>query len=457
MKLRSLIPLCLAGACLSLAAADASPKAASAKLCTTCHTTDPGNFRGNFDNLALKSSSFQVRIDDRFEVFRFDQASLKVVTPEPAADVAAALRSIAKGHEVRVQYLEKAGEKVAVLVVAKPPVRVAAGDAIGLEELEKLVALGPDQGNYFLVDCRPTARFMEGAIPTAVNLPFPAFDKNVDKLPADKHKLIIYYCSGKTCNMSPGSLQKVRALGYTHAKVFVDGMPGWARKHEGVLSPPSLKAAYLDSQTPLVLLDVRPVAAASKGFIQGSVTADPTGMAALLKTFPAARLKPPVVVVDETGGEGAQAFARDLVQAGYTGVNVLTGGFRAWQAAALPVATGTLGTKVVFTPRPRPGSVSPDEFTRIASLAPTLRGVVILDVRNPDETQHGTIKGALTIPEPQLMARLSELPKDKRILCHCSGGVRAELAYHLLKDLGYDIQFLAGEITILESGEFLLD
>ena len=187
------------------------------------------------------------------------------------------------------------------------------------------------------------------------------------------------------------------------------------------------------------------------------MTADPAGMAALLKTFPAARLKPPVVVVDETGGEGAQAFARDLVQAGYTGVNVLTGGFRAWQAAALPVATGMLGAKVVFTPRPRPGSVSPDEFTRIASLAPTLRGVVILDVRNPDETQHGTIKGALTIPEPQLMARLSELPKDKRILCHCSGGVRAELAYHLLKDLGYDIQFLAGEITILESGEFLLD
>jgi len=457
MKLRSLIPLSLAAACISLGAADAPPKPASAKICTTCHTTDPGNLRGNFDNLALKSSSFQLRIDERFEVLRFDKASLKVITPEPAGDVEAALKSIAKGHEVRVQYLEKDGEKTAVMVVAKPPVKVAAKDTVTLEDVQKLVAQGPEKGNYFLVDCRPAPRFMEGAIPTAVNLPFPAFDKNVDKLPADKNKLIIYYCSGRTCNMSPGSLQKVRALGYTNAKVFVDGMPAWARKNMGVLGPASLKAAYFDTQTPLVILDVRPEALARKGFIKGAVAADPARMTDLLKTFPAAKLKPPVVVVDETGGETAMAVAMDMVKAGYAGVNVLTGGFKAWQAAVLPVETGTLASRAVFVPKPRPGSISSDEFTKVALMAPALRNAVILDVRNPDETKSGIIKGALTIPEPQLLARLAELPKDKRILCHCSTGIRAELAYHLLKDMGYDAQFLPGEITIIDTGEFTID
>lgn len=451
--------LLLAAACLpALLSADApAPRPASAKICTTCHTTAPDNLRGHFDNLALKNNTFQLKVDERTEVLRFDKATVKVVTPEPAADVDAAFKGIAKGHEVRVQYTEKDGVKTAVVVAVKPPVKLAANETIGLDEVQKLVAMGPEKGKYFLFDSRPAPRFMEGAIPTAVNLPFPAFDKHADKLPADKAALVIFYCSGKTCNMSPGSLAKAKKLGYTNAKVFVDGMPAWTKKAYGVLSPASLKAAYLDTQTPLVILDARPAPEAAKGFIKGAVAVDPAKVADLLKAFPSAKLKPPVVVVDETGGASARAVAADLVKAGYVGVNVLTGGFKAWQAAALPVETGALAAQATFVPKPRPGSVAPAEFTRIAEAAPAERGAVILDVRNPDETKNGVIKGALTIPEPQLLARLSELPKDKAILCHCSTGIRAELAYHLLKEKGYSVRFLPTEITIIDTGDFTLE
>jgi len=455
---RAIHPLLLAACGTLLVAAPEGPaKPASAKICTTCHTTTADNLRGHFDNLALRNNSFQLRIDERTEVLRFDKAALKVVTPEPAANAEAGLKSIAKGHEVRVQFTEKDGVKTAVAVFAKPPVKLAANETIGLDEIQKLVALGPEKGKYFLFDSRPTPRFMEGAIPTAVNLPFPAFDKNVDKLPADKGALVVFYCSGKTCNMSPGSLAKAKKLGYTNAKVFVDGMPAWTKKAYGVLSPASLKAAFLDTQTPLVILDARPAAEASKGFIKGAVAADPAKMADLLKTFPSARLKPPVVVVDGSGSEAARAVASDLVKAGYVGVNVLTGGFKAWQSAALPVETGPLAARATFVPKPRPGSISPTEFSKLAELAPATRGAVILDVRNPDETKNGIIKGALTIPEPQLLARLSELPKGQPVICHCSTGIRAELAYHLLKEKGYDVRFLPTEITIIDSGEFTID
>lgn len=447
----------LAAASCLMAGEPAAPKPASAKICTTCHTTAADNLRGTFDNLVLKNASFQVKIDERTEVLRFDKATLKVVTPEPAADAEAALKSIAKGHEVRVQFTEQDGVKTAVAVFAKPPVKLAANETITFDELQKLVVLGPEKGHYFLFDSRPAPRFMEGAIPTAVNLPFPAFDKNVAKLPADKGALVIFYCSGKTCNMSPGSLAKAKKLGYTNAKVFVDGMPAWTRKAYGVLSPASLKAAYLDPQTPLVILDARPAAVASQGFIKGAVAADPAKTADLLKTLPSAKLKPPVVVVDETGGDAAKAVASDLVRAGYVGVNILTGGFKAWQAAAMPVETGALAARATFVPRPRPGAIAPADFIKIAELAPAQRGVVILDVRNPDETKNGVIKGALTIPEPQLMARLAEVPKGLKVVCHCSSGIRAELAYHLLKEKGYDVQFLPTEITIIDSGEFTLD
>ena len=447
----------LAAAC-ALAAADApAPKPASAKICTNCHTTAADNLRGHFDNLALQNHSFQLKIDERTEVLRFDKASLKVVTPEPSATPEAALKSIAKGHEVRVQFTEKDGVKTAVAVFAKPPVKLAANETVSLDEVQKLVAMGPEKGKYFLFDSRPAPRFMEGAIPTAVNLPFPAFDQNVDKLPADKGALVIFYCSGKTCNMSPGSLAKAKKLGYTNAKVFIDGMPAWTKKAYGVLSPAAMKAAFLDTQTPLVILDARPAAEASKGFIRGAVAAEPAKRVDLLKSFPSARLKPPVVVVDRTGGEAAKAVAMDLVKAGYVGVNVLTGGFQAWQAAAMPVETGALAVKATFVPKPRPGSISPAEFTKVAERVPAERGAVILDVRNPDETKNGAIKGALTIPEPQLLARLSEIPKGQPVICHCSTGIRAELAYHLLKEKGYDARFLPTEITIIDSGEFTID
>ena len=161
--------------------------------------------------------------------------------------------------------------------------------------------------------------------------------------------------------------------------------------------------------------------------------------------------------MDATGGEAARAVATELVKAGYVGVNVLTGGFKAWQAAALPMDTGALAAQAVFEPKPGPGSISPTDFAKIAEVSIAGRGAVILDVRNADETRNGSIKGALLNPEPQLLARLSEIPRDKRILCHCSTGIRAELAYHLLKEKGYDVRFLPTEITIIDTGEFTID
>ena len=85
------------------------------------------------------------------------------------------------------------------------------------------------------------------------------------------------------------------------------------------------------------------------------------------------------------------------------------------------------------------------------------RAALILDVRNADETKNGVIKGALVIPEPQLLARLSEVPRDRPVICHCSTGIRAELAYHLLKEKGYEVRFLPTEITIIDTGDFTID
>ena len=46
------------------------------------------------------------------------------------------------------------------------------------------------------------------------------------------------------------------------------------------------------------------------------------------------------------------------------------------------------------------------------------------------------------------------MPKDKRIVAHCSTGVRAEMAYHKLKDKGYKVAFLNADVAIKKSGSF---
>ena len=50
-----------------------------------------------------------------------------------------------------------------------------------------------------LVDSRPARKkYDKGHIPTAINIPDMYFDKQKDKLPAEKDKLLVFYCEGPT-------------------------------------------------------------------------------------------------------------------------------------------------------------------------------------------------------------------------------------------------------------------
>jgi len=181
------------------APAPAAPQArpTMAKICSNCHTPEPGSLRGNFDSVAYKTQSIQIKIDEVTEILKFDKTALKVANVK-GENAQEPLRDIKKGKEVRIEYAEKDGKKFATLVAAKPPIKVAPEKLLSTVDVEKLVAQGPEKGKYMLIDARPLPRFQEGSIPTAVNIPFPAFDKMKDKLPADKAALIVYYCAGVT-------------------------------------------------------------------------------------------------------------------------------------------------------------------------------------------------------------------------------------------------------------------
>jgi len=442
------------GAALLATAASAAEKPVIAKICTNCHQPQAGSLRGYFDNVAFKSKSIQLRMDDTVEIVAFDPATLEVLEgtrKEPAEY----LRQVKKQHEIRIAYAEKDGHKVATAVSLKQPMKVPAEMIMTTAELEKLVAAGPEKGSYTLIDSRPPPRFQEGFIPTAGNLPYPSFDKLVDKLPADKGRLLIFYCAGPTCSMSPKSADKAKALGYTNVRVYHEGMPAWSKGHHSLLAAPHLKEAWFDKEIPVVLLDVRQAAEAEAGFIQGAVTMPLGSLAKGMKALPPADKKPPLIVYDGGNGGDAEQAAAKIIAAGHSNVKVLAGGFESWKAAGYPVASGKLGAKIAWAPKPRPGEIAWDAFASLAKRIPT--DTIILDVRNDDEAQSGMIHGAKQIPAEDLEKRLADLPREKRIVAHCSTGVRGEMAYHLLKEKGYEkVAFLNANVAIDNRGKFTL-
>jgi rhodanese-related sulfurtransferase len=68
----------------------------------------------------------------------------------------------------------------------------------------------------------------------------------------------------------------------------------------------------------------------------------------------------------------------------------------------------------------------------------------LLDVRNPEEYQAGSIPNAVNIPLGQLRKRLGELPKDREIIVHCQSGQRSYFAARFLMQEGFIVRNLTG-------------
>jgi rhodanese-related sulfurtransferase len=432
------------------ALAQAASKATMPKVCMNCHKPAPGEVSGYFDNVAFKSQAIQLAIDDAKEIVRFDPKALKVIdadAPKPVEH----LREVRKGHETKVSVVEKDGQKWATEVRFKGPVKVAREHLVDYAFVRKLVEQG--SGNFALIDSRPLPRFQQGTIPGAINVPYPAWDKVVNRLPADKSATLVFFCQGVTCQMSPLSQRKAIALGYANTRVYHEGVPEWQTKDYLITRPEFVKEAYVDKDIPAVILDVRSADEAKSGHIKGAVGLPPASVKSQLKAFPAAKLQAPIIVYDGRGGADAIAVARMLIKAGQSNVQVMAGGLLGWQSAGYAIESGVPAlTRVAYAPKPRPGSIPIDEFTRLAKATPA--DVLILDVRNQDEANAGMIKGAVLIPDEDLLARIGELPKDKRIIAHCSTGIRAEMAHHKLKGAGFKSGFLNEEIAVARDGSF---
>ncbi len=69
----------------------------------------------------------------------------------------------------------------------------------------------------------------------------------------------------------------------------------------------------------------------------------------------------------------------------------------------------------------------------------TKSGLILLDVREPEEHAKDSISGSVNIPRGLLEMKIEDVCSnlDQPILIHCAGGGRAALATKSLQDMGY--------------------
>ncbi|HEU4895033.1 MAG TPA: rhodanese-like domain-containing protein [Acidimicrobiia bacterium] len=74
---------------------------------------------------------------------------------------------------------------------------------------------------------------------------------------------------------------------------------------------------------------------------------------------------------------------------------------------------------------------------------------IVLDVREPDEWQQGTLPEAVLISQGDVVARLDEIPKGKPVLCVCRSGGRSSNVAAFLAFNGYEAANLSGGMKAL--------
>ncbi len=234
-------------------------------------------------------------------------------------------------------------------------------------------------------------------------------------------------------------------------KIFHEGMPAWKKAGKLTIQCGPCLEERIKLNIPTIIVDLRPSSEAKRGHVPSAISIPITEISHAYDKFPSDK-KAPIVLYSHDTRSAVQAFEVISIWGGFTNIAVLQGGYDEWKKLTNRVETGDMPTKILYEPKPRPGEITVEEFKTIAENKP--KNKLILDVRDSEEAESGMLIGAKNISAQDINKRLSEIPKDREIIIHCTTGVRAELAYYALKDAGYTVRFLNAIIKIDPNGRY---
>jgi rhodanese-related sulfurtransferase len=122
--------------------------------------------------------------------------------------------------------------------------------------------------------------------------------------------------------------------------------------------------------------------------------------------------------------------------------------FPTWAGILIAVALVAIIAFIVIQQANAPKAQLADVVSVSQAAELRSQGAFILDVRRQDEWDQFHIPGATLVTLDELPNRLSEVPKDKKIVVYCRTGVRSAKGRDILRQAGYpQVTSLDGGIT----------
>ncbi|OQB43103.1 MAG: molybdopterin biosynthesis protein MoeB [Candidatus Latescibacteria bacterium ADurb.Bin168] len=114
------------------------------------------------------------------------------------------------------------------LVNRADPVPSAAHELVSVTLQQAKTLFDRDQAVF--VDARPEFEYAEGHIPGAINIPFDEVEYYGAAIAnLDKHKPLVVYCAGESCDLSIHLGELLAKKGFTAVRVFFGGSVAWQR------------------------------------------------------------------------------------------------------------------------------------------------------------------------------------------------------------------------------------
>jgi len=236
--------------------------------------------------------------------------------------------------------------------------------------------------------------------------------------------------------------------GYKNLKVYVGGLPAWGAAGNIILTTFDFVSKQLPSRN-IVVIDTRGPEASKKGHIPGAVSIPLEQVINEANQFPLDKEAYIVLYSQETNMAGLAPVVKKMGPLGYENLFVLDGGYSGWLKRGGPVQTGKAVTRISYNPDPLLNEITVAEFLNTSTNKPANK--LILDVRTKAEASAGMVENAINIPAAELKGRLKELPKDKELIIYSGTGVRAAIAYTILRQAGFKTRFLNNNVAIINN------
>jgi len=209
----------------------------------------------------------------------------------------------------------------------------------------QLKAMLDAKKDFFLIDARTATEYQEAHIIGAVSIPENKFDESRALLPADKTKLLVFYCNGVKCGKSKKSAVKAASVGYKNINIYNEGFPVWEEKglnivpgpdysrkvEAAIINPVDLKKLIDSKSRDFIIVDVRGESEYKDGHIPGALNIPVDIFASRSDVLPKEKK---IIVYCNTGGSSYSAY-RKLIKLAYPFIAQTK--FADWKEAKMPV------------------------------------------------------------------------------------------------------------------------